>query len=329
LARGEEKSIQTDRVVLVPGPPEEVELVRWMYRAFVEDGKVESDIAKALNERGVKTDLGRPWTRGTVHQVLTNEKYVGNNVYNRISFKLKKKRVVSPADMWIRAVGAFGQIVPRDQFEAAQQIVLKRSEKLTDEQLLDRLRSLLAQKGQLSGLLIDESEDMPSSSVYRSRFNSLVRAYHLIGYTPDRDYTFIEINRQLRQLHPKVIAEMIERIRQLGGTVVQDPKTDLLTLNGEFAASLVIARARRTESGSLRWAIRLDTGLAPDITVAARMDADNKAPKDYYLLPAIDITLGKLLLAEDNGVGLDTYRFDSLDYFFGMAQRARLPEAAA
>jgi hypothetical protein len=58
------------------------------------------------------------------------------------------------------------------------------------------------------------------------------------------------------------------------------------------------------------------------------MDADNKEPLDYYLLPAIDINLGKLRLAEDNGVGLDTYRFDTLDYFFGMAQRARIPEAA-
>jgi Recombinase len=181
LARGEEKSIQTDRVVLVPGPPEEVEIVRWMYRAFVEDDKVESEIAKALNERGVKTDLGRPWTRGTVHEVLTNEKYVGNNVYNRVSFKLKKKRVTNPPDMWIRAMGAFEPIVPRDLFDAAQRIVLKRSEKLTDQQLLDHLRSLLAQKGELSGLLIDETEDMPSSSVYCRRFNSLVTAYHLIG----------------------------------------------------------------------------------------------------------------------------------------------------
>ena len=30
-----------------------------------------------LNDEGVLTDLGRPWTRGTVHQVLTNEKYIG------------------------------------------------------------------------------------------------------------------------------------------------------------------------------------------------------------------------------------------------------------
>ena len=31
LSRGEQKSIQTDRVILVPGPPDEVEMVRWMY----------------------------------------------------------------------------------------------------------------------------------------------------------------------------------------------------------------------------------------------------------------------------------------------------------
>jgi DNA invertase Pin-like site-specific DNA recombinase len=106
LSRGEHKSIQTDRVVLVPGPPEEVENVRWMYRMFVEAGKPESDIAAVLNERGVTTDLGRSWTRGTVHQVLINEKYLGNNVWNRISYKLKKKRVRNDLEMWVRAVSS-------------------------------------------------------------------------------------------------------------------------------------------------------------------------------------------------------------------------------
>ena len=38
LDRGEQKSIQTDRVTLVPGPQEEVDIVRWMYRVFVRKG---------------------------------------------------------------------------------------------------------------------------------------------------------------------------------------------------------------------------------------------------------------------------------------------------
>ena len=40
LARGEQKSIQTDRVVLVPGPAEEVATVGWIYRSFVESEAV-------------------------------------------------------------------------------------------------------------------------------------------------------------------------------------------------------------------------------------------------------------------------------------------------
>ncbi len=60
LTRGEHKSIQTDRVVLVPGPAEEIDTVRWMYRSFVKQGKPEREIANILNERGITTDLGRP-----------------------------------------------------------------------------------------------------------------------------------------------------------------------------------------------------------------------------------------------------------------------------
>ena len=111
LSRGEHKSIQTDRVVLVAGPPTEVAVVHEIYRRFVEDLVSERQIAKDLNARGLTTELGHPWTRGTVHQVLINEKYIGNNVWNRISFKLKKKRVRNHPDMWIRSEGAFPAII--------------------------------------------------------------------------------------------------------------------------------------------------------------------------------------------------------------------------
>ena len=110
--------------------------------------------------------------------------------------------------------------------------------------------------------------------------------------------------------------------------MVCSPETDLLSINGEFTASLVIARCRLLRSGSLRWKIRLDTGLMPDLTVALRMDTANQEPLDYYLLPQIDMTTDRLRLAEDNGVMLDAYRFDNLDFFFGMAERVRIAEAA-
>ena len=171
---------------------------------------------------GILTDLGRPWTRGTVHQVLINEKYIGNNVWNRVSFKLKRKRVRNNPDMWIRADGAFEAIVDRTMFDAAQAIIRARSLRLSDEEMLRALQALLQDRGYLSGLVIDESENLPSSSAYQSRFGSLLRAYELVGFTPDRDYRYIEINRALRRMHPQIVAETIDGIRSAGGSVEQE-----------------------------------------------------------------------------------------------------------
>lgn len=326
---GEHKSLQTDRVILVPGPDDEIQTVRWIYREFIDAGKLESEIAAVLNQRGVVTDLGRPWTRGTVHQVLTNEKYIGNNVYNRQSFKLKKKRVVNTPDMWIRADGVFESIVDPQGFFTAQGMIRERNRRYSDEEMLDRLKHLFQHHGYLSGLIIDETESIPSSGAYQRRFGSLIRAYELVGFTPDRDYRYIEINRILRQKHHDVVAETVDAIKDLGGSVRQNSATDLLTVNDEFTASIVIARCQQTPTGSLRWNIRLDTGLAPDITVAIRMDYANASPLDYYLLPLYDMNTYRIRLAEENGLMLDAYRFETLEFFYAMAERAKIVEIAA
>ncbi len=268
LQFGEYKSLQTDRVILVPGPSDEVETVRSMYRHFVDGGRVESEIARQLNEEGIKTDLGQPWTRATAHQVLTNEKYIGNNVYNRRSFKLKKQRVANDPEMWIRADGAFEGIVDQQMFFTAQGMIRERNRRFSDEEMLDRLKRLFERHGYLSGLIIDETESMPTSGSYQRRFGSLIRAYELVGFNPDRDYSYIEINRALRRMHGEVVSDTIGSIENLGGTVERDTATDLLRVNDEFTASVVIARCHLTPAGSSRWKIRLDTGLAPDITVA-------------------------------------------------------------
>jgi DNA invertase Pin-like site-specific DNA recombinase len=328
LARGEHKSLQTDRVVLAPGPPEEVEIVRRIYRQFVVEQRCEREIAATLNAEGITTDLGRQWTRGVVHQVLTNEKYIGNNVFNRVSFKLKHKRVSNPPEAWVRAEGVFPGIVDQDFFDAAQRIVQKRSRRFSDQELLESLSALLAEKGWLSGLVIDEVEDMPSSSTFRYRFGSLVRAYQLVGYSPAKDFRYIETNRALRALHPGVVDRVIAAIRTAGGQVERDLATDLLCINDEFSASVVIVRCRTTATGGLRWKVRLDSGLRPDVTVAVRMACDNVAVRDYFLLPWLDVGLSpSLRLAPENGIRLDTYRFDTLDVFGGLASRTWLRAA--
>lgn len=330
LRHGEQKSLQTDRVVLVPGPDDEVETVQWIYRAFVDEGRREGEIAEALNDRGLVTDLGRPWSCGTVRQVLSNEKYIGNNVFGRHSFKLKKHHVANPPELWVRKDGAFDGIVDAATFQRAQRIMQERARRFTDEDLLERLRALHQRHGRVSGILIDEDDGTPGASAYQSRFGGLLRAYQLIGYTPDIDYSFIEVNRRLRERHPAIVAEVIGQLRDQGGNVEQDPDNGLLLVNREVLVSLVLSRCTTTPGGRHRWIIRLEHGRRPDVTIAVRMDPANEGVHDYYVLPTIDMTfelLGegdRLRLAEDNGARLDVYRQPDLGTFYPVAERVAL-----
>ena len=125
---------------------------------------------------------------------------------------------LNPREMWIRAEGAYPAIVDEALFLRAREIVDARSRHFTDEELLDALRAILKRQGTLSGLIIDEENDLPSSSAHRSRFGSLLRAYRLIGYEPERDYRYIEINKALRTAHPQVVEEIIEGVAAQGGS---------------------------------------------------------------------------------------------------------------
>ena len=80
--------------------------------------------------------------------------------------------------------------------------------------------------------------------------------------------------------------------------------------------------------GGTRWKVRFDTSLAPDVPVAVRLDQENKAPLDYYLLPRLDFGQPRLSLADQNPVEFESYRFDTLDYLYGMAERARIRRVA-
>jgi DNA invertase Pin-like site-specific DNA recombinase len=182
LKPGEQKNIFTDRIVLVPGPQEEVAVVRWIFNSFVRVGKREAEIAKSLNKRSIKSVTGRLWTDQHVHRVLVNEKYIGNNVWNRNSVKLKGPRVKNEPNKWIRADGAFEAIVSRTQFEAAQNIIRERVRDRSRDEKLDPLRRLFTKHGYLSVELIKKTRGVPAVSSYARWFGGLPETYRLVGF---------------------------------------------------------------------------------------------------------------------------------------------------
>lgn len=190
LASGEWKSIATDRIALVPGPPHEVEIVRGIFSMFVHEHKHERRIADALNQNNIPYMCGRPWDHNVVRRMLKNEKYIGNNVWNRCSFKLQNARVNNRPDQWVRADGAFKPIVDRTLFDRAQDLFRTRRQfssrgrpmDLTNEEMLSCLRLLWQKHGCLSRSLIDQAGDIPCSEAFCRRFGNLRRTYGLIEY---------------------------------------------------------------------------------------------------------------------------------------------------
>lgn len=321
LAKGEHKSIQTDRVILVPGPDNEIQVVHLIYKMFTEDRFDETRIATELNEKSIPWIENRKWSRSTVHEILTNEKYIGNNVYNRTSFKLKQEHVKNAPELWIRKDAAFDAIVAPALFYKVQGIIEARSRKLSDDQIIEALKKTHERVGKLSGFIIDEDESLPSSSVIAKRFGGLIKAYQLVGFSPKVNYDYIQENQKLREQYPILIDQVISCICELGSDVEYDESSGLMLINKTFLVSLVLARCTRTSAGSLRWTIRFDRSLNPDITIAVRMLSDCESIRDYYVLPHLDIESQKITTAEHNSINLETYRFDDLDYFFSLTKK--------
>jgi DNA invertase Pin-like site-specific DNA recombinase len=329
LAIGQRKSLLTERVILRPGPDEEREIVLWIYDQFIA-GTSETEIATQLNTRGITNHFGRPWSRGTVCEVLTNEKYVGNNLFNRTSGKMKSRARPNPETEWVRKEHAFEAIVDPQRFYTVQGIYQERSKKITDDELLQGLRDLYAKQGRLSALIIDEAEYLPPSSLFRTRFGGLLRAYRMVGYTPERNYQYVAINQHLRLLHAEIVADVVQNIEKLCGRRIPiDPDHCLLELNYHLFISIVISRCFTTPSGSRSWKIRFDCGFHPDITVAVRMDTRNEAIKDYYILPALEFSQEQVRLMEDNIGFLDSFRADNLDYLLDLSVNISLDKAVA
>lgn len=181
LAPREYKSIQTDRVVLILGPPEEIRIVRWIFSTFVKKGKSESAIAKILNQKGISSGLPRPWTCARVRWILRNEIYIGNSVWNRTSIKLGKKLVRNRREMWLRTKCSFPPIIDIAQFEAAQKIFQQRQHRPSKEEILEALRRLYRKHGFLDTRLINKSRDVPGTTYLYKHFGGMRQIHKLVG----------------------------------------------------------------------------------------------------------------------------------------------------
>ena len=216
LEYGQQKSLQTDRVVLKPGPAFEVDTVRRVFRSFVTEKKSVTEIAQELNAKHIRTTRGNRWSGQTIDKILTNEIYVGNIVFNRTSFKLKQKSVVNPPEIWVRRDKAVEAIIAPKIFAKAQKLIAKRRQRMSDQEALAKLSALWRKKGHLSNAIIIAAKAVPDTSTYIKRFGSLTAAYRLIGFRPKPRYCWAETEARIQGVVDGQVAGIVSNIEKMG-----------------------------------------------------------------------------------------------------------------
>lgn len=174
LRDGERKCIAKERVILVRGPADEVAVVRRIFREFTEERRSLRSIASRLNDERIPFRNGSAWSPNTVTSLLKQRSYVGTLVWGRTSAFLGSRVTRNPPQEWIIFNGAFEAIIEQDLFERAQAIFPQFTFNLSDEEMLDRLRVILSQRGKLSGEIIQESRSCPGLTTYYSRIGGLL-----------------------------------------------------------------------------------------------------------------------------------------------------------
>lgn len=119
---------QSKRLVINPREAEAVKIIFKMSLA----GAGYSEIIRYLNANGYKTKRGQAFSKGSIHEILCNEKYTGTYVYNRIESpsngKMNRHRYKSDSEI-IRVKGVVPQIISEDDFAKMAEIMKKRRHK--------------------------------------------------------------------------------------------------------------------------------------------------------------------------------------------------------
>lgn len=182
LGPGEKKSYLNSRIILAPGPPDEVALVRRVFKAFVRRQRSTAQIVRELNAAPATLRRGKPWTTDLVRTVLSNELYSGTTVLGKEIYHLNRRIRQTPRSAWRRLPKAVPAIVSAATWTRAQSYLSAGRSRLVSELvLLADLRALQLRHGHLSAEIIAQGRGYPVGA-YRRVFGNLTTAYVRAGF---------------------------------------------------------------------------------------------------------------------------------------------------
>lgn len=289
LSTGEIKALTTDRVILIPGPKNEVECLRSIFAMALKRMNF-SKIARNLNESGIPYLEGRRWTNSTIGRTLRNPKYAGCNTWNRSTRRLYSPVAPVPPDQWAVKPGAFAPIIDPHTFDRVQRLLRKREERATTEELLKSLKQLLKRHGKLTQKLIAKAPNLPGLSTYYYHLGTFRGIYKLLGYRPPKS-AFVRTESKMVTL--RLRSELVSRIAVMFGhgvTVFHLPRRmrSILKFDDSVCVSVILCPSDRTPNGHLRWRLNPAPEEQKFVTLLGLLNPKNDGIRSLHMFRRID-----------------------------------------
>lgn len=322
LKDGQKKNIHEDRVILVPGPEQEVACIREIFRLFIEEQMDANQIARELNQRripypGVKRSK---WYGGAVYRILRSPKYAGWLLFGRSAERLQTPRVPVAENLWIKTPNAWTPIVSQKVFDKAQKRYLSYTRHKSDQQLLDELRKLVARKGSHCYKHLRLSKGLSSCGAYTQRFGTLTDALLRIG--APAPVAAMNARRGTRRLRDQLLKSTLACCE--GTAIVQEPNKHFrpkLRLADGTLVSVYVCRFRIVpKHREPRWTIQPKGVDAEHPGLLARLTANNDSFQDFFVVRNLEGFGAKNLRLRDEWL-LKALRLESLSDLPLLVQR--------
>jgi hypothetical protein len=188
----------------------------------------------------------------------------------------------------------------------------RRVDGLTEEEMLARLRRTLMKEGRLSPAIMDKTVGLPCRAVFIAHFGSIRNAYRLIGYSPRRNYDYLDTRQNWATELTKLASQITAMIEKVGGRIVSTGSTGGLQVNGKANLFFRAARWVPEDKGhcSQRWTIYRQH-LPDGWIVTIRLGDHNKSALDYLLVPTTSTDRNIIRFTEKNRARLGIVSFET------------------
>ncbi|TFZ03372.1 recombinase family protein [Ramlibacter rhizophilus] len=312
LGVNERKGVQSDRIRLVPGPAEEVALLRRIFDLYANTPANINDLVRLLAEEGHRTRAGGPFTQGIVDSLLSCELFTGTYVWGK-KMQTPRGLLPVPPERWHRFPSAIEQLIDRQTWDRVQaKKAARATPRRSPEWLLAELAAALKQCPDLSAADLSRY-GCPPAQTYLKAFGTMEAAYAFAGRTSDIAGAISRERMNRTNAATKVLQDSVaSQLAEFGCDVECDFQSHMLTVNGRWYVQLYLSW-RRSFTKIAAWYVQRRRITRSDYRLVVFMGEGGAADR-YYLISEEDHRKVPMLIRPEGLDAMNPYGLFNIEH---------------